>query len=52
MFNERDGWLNQRDGWLTREVGGYMGRWVAKWREGLGNRKLGDLGRWVNKLER
>jgi hypothetical protein len=33
-------------------MAGYVEKGMAKWTDGLGNRKLGNVERWVNKLER
>ncbi len=30
MVKEGDGWLSEGDEWLNREMGGSVGRWVAK----------------------
>ncbi len=36
-------------GWLRREMGGEVGRWVAKKGFGRLSREMGKAGRWVTK---
>ncbi len=46
MTKYGDGWLSigrwvAKDGWLSREMGGKVGRWVAKYGDGWLSREMG-----------